>query len=126
MLTDCLTDSLIDGLIIMTDWLFHWLIYWTMFNTLIYQINLQATETQKTAMKKAIILQLCMHSNAPPPPHKKAILIQQTSFSFLCYHVSPNSWMLKNVINFINQRKPTIPWTALFKPPLSASYKFIN
>ena len=55
MLPECLTDSLIKGLIIMIDWLFQWLIYWTVFDTLIFQINLDVTETQKTAMKKTII-----------------------------------------------------------------------
>ena len=73
MLTECLTDSLIDGLIIMIDWLFHWLIYWTVFNTLIFQINLEAMATQKTATKKAIIFQICMHSNFPPPPPPKKL-----------------------------------------------------
>ena len=120
-----LTDSLIKGLIIIIDWLFHWLIYWTVFDTLIFQINLDVTATQKTAMKKTIIFQICMRSNCTPP-HKKAILIQKTSFSFLRYHVSPNSWTFNHLINLINQTQPTIPWTALFKPPLSASYKFIN
>ena len=62
MLTECLIDSLIDGLIIMIDWLFHWLIYWAVFNTLIFQINLEAMATQKMAMKKAIIFQICMYS----------------------------------------------------------------
>ena len=120
-----LTDSLIKGLIIMIDWLFQWLIYWTVFDTLIFQINLDVTATQKTAMKKTIILQICMRSNCTPPC-KKAILIQKTSFSFLHYHVSPNSWTFNHEINLINQTQPTIPWTALFKPPPSASYKFIN
>ena len=125
MLPECLTDSLIKGLIVMIDWLFQWLIYWTVFDTLIFQINLGVTETQKTAMKKTIIFQICMRSNCTPP-RKKAILIQKTSFSFLRYHVSPNSWTFNHEINLINQTQPTIPWTSLFKPPPSASYKFIN
>ena len=75
--------------------------------------------------EKTIIFQICMRSNCTPP-RKKAILIQKTSFSFLRYHVAPNSWTFNHVINLINQTQPTIPWTALFKPPLSASYKFIN
>ena len=125
MLPECLTDSLIKGLIVMIDRLFHWLIYWTVFDTLIFQINLGVTATQKTAMKKTIIFQICIRSNCTPP-RKKAILIQKASFSFLRYHVSPNSWTFNHVINLINHTQPTIPWTALFKPPPSASYKFIN
>ena len=113
MLPECLTDSLIKGLIVTIDWLFHWLIYWTVFDTLIFQIKQDITATQKTAMKKTIIFQICMCSNCTPP-RKKAILIQKTSFSFLCYHVSPNSWTFNHLINLINQTQPTIPWTALF------------
>ena len=75
--------------------------------------------------EKTIIFQICMRSNCTPP-RKKAILIQKTSFSFLRYHVSPNSWTFNHEINLINQTQPTIPWTSLFKPPPSASYKFIN
>ena len=125
MLPECLTDSLIKGVIVMIDWLFQWLIYWTVFDTLIFQINLDVMDTQKTAMKKLLFFKSACALTALHPA-KKAILIQKTSFSFLRYHVSPNSWTFNHVINLINQTQPTIPWTALFKPPLSASYKFIN